>query len=144
MPFVFVRRPPNLNRIVILSPQENGLMPLVFAESEVTAAGISYADHTGSSYQYPNRYRRAIQPGERFVYYKGRRRRDGTRATQIYFGTGVVGRSEVDSGHPDRLICEVLDYHPFSKPVPFKDEGGMYFESGADRRGYFQPGVRTI
>jgi hypothetical protein len=119
-------------------------MPLVFAESEITAAGISYADRTGVSYQYPSRYRRGIQPGERFVYFKGRRRQDGTRAPQVYFGSGVVGRTEADPGQPDRFVCEVLDYHAFPRPVPFKDASGKYLESGADRRGYFQPGVRTI
>ncbi|TMQ06651.1 MAG: DUF3883 domain-containing protein [Deltaproteobacteria bacterium] len=119
-------------------------MALVFAESEVTAAGILYADRTGISYQYPTRYRRLIQPGERFVYYKGRRRHDGSRAPQVYFGTGVVGTSEPDAAAPDRLSCEILDYHAFLKPVPFKDASGQYFETSADRRGYFQPGVRKI
>jgi hypothetical protein len=119
-------------------------MPLVFAESEVTAAGIAYADRTGISYQYPRRYRRAIQPGERFVYYKGRRKHDGSRAPQVYFGAGVVGESKADPGQTDRFVCEILDYRAFPVPVPFKDAGGQYLESGGHRRGYFQPGVRTI
>ena len=119
-------------------------MPLVLAESEVTAAGISYEDRTGVSYQYPSRYRRAIQPGERFVYYKGRRTLDGGRVGQIYFGAGVVGRCEADAKQPDRFTCEILDYRAFSAPVPFKDARGEYLESGAVRRGYFQPGVRAI
>jgi hypothetical protein len=119
-------------------------MALIFAESEVTAAGIRYADRTSISYQYPIRYRRLIQPGERFVYYKGRRRHDGSRAPQVYFGTEVVGTFGPDPATPDRVICEILDYRAFLKPVPFKDASGKYFETSADRRGYFQPGVRTI
>ena len=44
-------------------------MPLVFGESEATAAGITYEDRTGVSYQYPRNYRRIIKPGEQFVYF---------------------------------------------------------------------------
>ena len=119
-------------------------MPLVFAENEATESGISYDDRTGVSYQYPARYRRIIQSGERFVYYKGRKSRDGARVPQVYFGAGVVGAIQPDPGRPDCFMCEVLDYRPFSKPITFKDARGEYFESGANRRGYFQPGVRII
>ncbi len=119
-------------------------MPLVFAESEATAAGIMYEDRTGVSYQYPKSYRRIIQPGEQFVYYRGRRKRGGGSAPQVYFGTGVVGDTAPDPNRPDRFTCEILDYRAFPMPVPFKNAGGDYLETGADRRGYFQPGVRVI
>ena len=52
-------------------------MPLVFAENEETESGITYEDRTGIAYQYPPMYQRMIRPGERFVYYKGRRTRGG-------------------------------------------------------------------
>src|SRR5688500_9112137 len=110
-------------------------MPLVFAENEATESGISYDDRTGISYQYPARYRRVIQPGERFVYYRGRRSKSGSRIPQVYFGCGVVGDISPDEG---RFLCEVLDYKPFAVPISFKDANGNYFESGASRRGYFQ------
>jgi len=119
-------------------------MPLVFAESEATAAGITYEDRTGVSYQYPRSYRRILQPGEQFVYYRGRRKRGGGTAPQVYFGTGVVGAAAPDRDRSDRFTCEILDYRAFPVPVPFKDASGRYLESGADRRGYFQPGVRVI
>ena len=119
-------------------------MPLVFAESERTASGITYNDHTGVLYQYPKRYRRIIRAGELFVYYRGRRRRGGGQLLQIYFGAGVVGRVMVDPNTDGRLICEIVDYLAFAEPVPFKDERGLYLETGAESRGYFQPGVRVI
>lgn len=119
-------------------------MPLIFAENEATESGISYDDRTGISYQYPGRYRGVIQSGERFVYYRGRRTKDGRRMPQVYFGSGVVGITFRDPNQPDRYICEVLDYRAFPAPVPFKNTLGEYLETGADRRGYFQPGVRAI
>ena len=119
-------------------------MPLVFAENEATESGISYDDRTGISYQYPGRYRRVIQSGERFIYYRGRRTKVGRRMPQIYFGSGGVGNTFRDPNQPDRLMCEVLDYRAFSVPIPFKNARGEYLETGADRRGYFQPGVRVI
>lgn len=119
-------------------------MPLVFAENEETESGITYEDRTGISYQYPKMYTRMIRPGERFVYYRGRKRRGGGRALQVYFGAGVVGKVQPDPNHEDRLVCDVLDYWTFPTPVPFKDKDGVYFESGAERRGYFQRGVRVV
>jgi hypothetical protein len=116
----------------------------VLAENEATESGITYDDRTGVSYQYPKAYRRAIQPGERFVYYRGRKKRGAGRWPQVYFGTGIVGAISDDSHEPTRLVCEVLDYEPFLAPVPFKDANGTYLEAGATRRGYFQRGVRRI
>lgn len=119
-------------------------MPLIFAENEETESGITYEDRTGVSYQYPRMYRRIIQPGERFVYYRGRRKRGGGRGPQVYFGTGVVGEIRRDPSAQGRFLCDILDYRPFQSPVRFKDENGGYYESGAERRGYFQRGVRVI
>jgi hypothetical protein len=119
-------------------------MPLVLAENEATESGISYEDRTGISYQYPGRYRRTLQPGERFIYYRGRRTKDGRRMPQVYFGSGVVGATIRDANQPNRFTCEVLDYYAFRAPVPFKNARDEYLETGANRRGYFQPGVRVI
>jgi len=119
-------------------------MPLVFAENEETESGITYEDRTGIAYQYPPMYQRLICPGERFVYYKGRRTRGGGRAPQVYFGTGIVGEVRSDPAQTNRLVCDVLDFIPFLQPVPFKDRGGDYLETGAGRRGYFQRGVREV
>ena len=119
-------------------------MPLVLTDNEATESGIDYDNRTGVSYQYPKAYRHIIQPGERFVYYRGRRRHGGGRQPQIYFGSGIVGSIRDDAGYPNRMLCEILDYEPFQMPVAFKDDRGTYLESGADRRGYFQRGVRRI
>ena len=119
-------------------------MPLVFAENEETESGITYQDRTGVSYQYPRAYRRIIRSGERFVYYKGRRKRGGGRAPQVYFGVGLVGPTAPDPSRQDHFVCEILDYRAFLVAVPFRDPAGAYLESGGARRGYFQRGVRSI
>jgi hypothetical protein len=119
-------------------------MPLVLTENEENESDITYADRTGISYQYPRMYQRIIQAGERFVYYRGRRQRGGGRAPQVYFGVGVVGEIQPDPEADGRLVCSILDYRPFAVPVPFKDGNGEYFEYGAERRGYFQRGVRGL
>ena len=119
-------------------------MPLVFAENEATESGITYDDRTGVSYQYPRMYRRLVQPGERFLYYRGRKRRGGGRAPQVYFGMGIVGSIQTDAHDTTRLRCDILQYRAFSNAVPFKDSSGRYLEDGGIRRGYFQRGVRRI
>jgi len=119
-------------------------MPLVFTQNEVSLSEIDYADDLGKSYEYPSRYRKLIQVGERFVYYRGRRRADGSSQTPSYLGIGTVGEiREVG----DRLRCTVEHYQPFKNPVPFK-LGGVYREPEANERSavgfYFQVGVRPI
>jgi hypothetical protein len=120
-------------------------MPLVFAQNEVNVSDNSYADVLGESYEYPARYRNAIQPGERFVYYRGGRRTTGSREVPVYLGAGTVGDvTEVG----DRFRCTIHNYTPFEDPVPFKDADGKYLEPEANNRKavgfYFEPGVRTI
>jgi hypothetical protein len=119
-------------------------MPLVLTENEATESGITYEDRTGVSYQYPIMYRRAVQPGERFIYYRGRGRKDGRRGPQVYFGTGVIGDIVSNPAIPGRLICRILDYRAFATPIPFKSAPDGYLELAGKRRGYFQRGVRTI
>jgi Protein NO VEIN, C-terminal len=119
-------------------------MPVVLSESEATESGIRYEDRTGLSYQFPKAYRRKVQPGERFVYYRGRRKIGGGTGPYVYFGTGIIGAVRPDLNHENRLTCDILDYQAFPSPVPFKDENARYLETGAARRGFFQSGVRTI
>ncbi len=119
-------------------------MALVFASNEASESGLKYDDRTGVAYEFPGaRYRKLVQPGERFVYYRGRRRSDGTRQRQVYFGTGVVGKI-APSMRAGCLVCEVLDFHEFVEPVPFRRTDGSHLEPEGQRRGYFQPGVRII
>lgn len=116
---------------------------LVLAMNDSSESSIKYADIPYVSYEYPSRYRKRIQPGRRFVYYRGRRRAGGGRQPQVYLGAGIVGDIR-ESDKPDRLVCQVLDGEEFVVPLPFKDEHGLYLEPGASRRGYFQQGVREI
>ena len=119
-------------------------MPLVFTQNDVSVADIDYADVLGKVYEYPARYRKLIQPGERFVYYRGRRRADGSSQTPSYLGCGTVGKITEIS---DRFRCTIENYQEFKNPVPFK-EGDTYREPEANQRKaigfYFQVGVRPI
>lgn len=117
-------------------------MPLVFAENELSESDIRYADRTGISYEFPKIYRRMVLSGERFVYYRGRRKLGGGRQPQVYFGTGTVGAVNTATDG-ERLECDIQDYLAFSQPIPFK-KANRYFENGGIRRGYFQRGVRKI
>lgn len=119
-------------------------MPLVLAGNERSESGIRYADRTGVSYQFPKMYRGLIQPGERFVYYRGRGKIGGGRQLQVYFGVGLIGHVGFDPSNENRMLCDILDYRPFAAPVPFKRGATDYWETGAARRGYFQKGVRAI
>lgn len=119
------------------------VVPLVFTQNEVNLSGLEYADVVGEVYEFPARYRSAIQPGEQFVYYRGRRRVSGT-GPQEYFGTGIV--NEV-SAAGDLFRCSITNFQQFDPPVPFKD-GDRYREPEANNRAqvgfYFQVGVRPI
>ncbi len=118
-------------------------MPLVLATGAATESGHTYADVLGLVYEYPRRYRNLIQPGEVFVYYRGRRRDVGGTQPQVYLGCGTIGATSAGS-KPDRMRCEILSYTPFLDPVPFKKADGSHLEPGGSRRGYFQPGVRRV
>lgn len=107
-------------------------MPLVLVENERTAGGRfdHWADVTGVSYQFPNQYRNKVLPGETFVYYRGARRSGGKRGTPEYFGVGRIGEVREDPSNESdqpkakrRWYCEIKDYQPFAKPVPFKVDG---------------------
>jgi hypothetical protein len=119
-------------------------MPLVLTHNEVSLSELDYADVLGKVYEYPARYRTLIQPGERFVYYRGRRRADGSSQTPSYLGCGTVGKvTEIG----DRFRCAIEDYEEFNPPVFFK-HGNTYREPDANHRKavgfYFQVGVRRI
>jgi hypothetical protein len=116
---------------------------LVFAMNDSSESSIEYADIAFEAYEYPAQYRKKIQPGRPFVYYRGRRRVGGGRQPQVYLGTGIVGDIR-ESATPGRLICQVLDPDEFVEPLPFKNDDGTYLEPGGSRSGYFQQGVREI
>src|SRR4051794_8115852 len=103
-------------------------MPLVFAMNEATESGHAYEDVPYQSYEYPAMYRSAIVPGERFVYYRGRRMRGGGRQLQVYLGAGVVGEIR-PSANTGRLVCDVYG-EEFDMPLPFRAADGTPLEPG--------------
>jgi hypothetical protein len=117
-------------------------MPLVFTQNEVNLSEHAYADVLGETYEYPSQYR--IQPGEQFVYYRGRRRASGRSATPSYLGVGIVSEVSVIG---DRFRCSITNFRPFTPPLPFKT-GDSYLEPEANTRTavgfYFQTGVRRL
>lgn len=119
-------------------------MPLIFAENEASESDIRYTDKTGVQYQFPRMYRTKVLSGERFIYYRGRKKASGSRQPQVYFGTGIVGDVRDDVDHPNRMLAEILDYTPFPMPLFFKNTLEEYYEVGGSRRGYFQQGVRRV
>ena len=111
--------------------------------NDSSESSIEYADVPYVSYEYPARYRKRIQPGRRFVYYRGRRRASGGRQPQVYLGTGIIGDIR-ESATGGRLVCQILDGEEFLEPLLFKDEVGTHLEPDGSRSGYFQQGVREI
>jgi hypothetical protein len=118
-------------------------VPLVLAMNESSESGIEYQDIPYFSYEYPSRYRKRVQPGTPFVYYRGRRKPGGGRQPQVYLGTGVIGEIR-PSETVGRFVCEIEDGEPFVSPLPFKSEDGEPLEPGGTRSGYYVEGVRVV
>lgn len=117
-------------------------MPLVLATGAATESGHAYADVLGEEYEYPRSYRKSMNVGELFVYYRGRRIYGGGTRPQVYLGCGTVGPSRpIADG--ERLVCTIDDFALFEPAVPFRDADG-YLEPGGTRRGYYQRGVRRV
>lgn len=122
-------------------------MPLVLTQNEQSAAAVVYDDRLGTSYEFPTKYQKLVQPGEPFVYYRGKRSATGGTQVPHYFGAGVIGA--VTPTGDGRLRCTVKNYQAFSVNVPLKRDG-RYMEPGANGRPskevglHFRTGVRTI
>ena len=124
-------------------------MPLVLASNEVNVSDkYRWKDITGVQYHFPNSYRKLVKPGQRFLYYRGVRRADGTRKAAEYFGQGIVGtvwRDETISENTPKAkwawYCSIDDYRTFPAPVPAKVDG-EYWEK-IPRNGW-RNGVRRI
>lgn len=119
-------------------------MPLVFTQNEINLADVEYGDVLGELYEFPSQYINIVKPGEQFVYYRGKRRADGSIGTPNYFGTGIVGAVNTVG---ERYQCSITNYQPFDPPVPFRI-GDLYLEPTANTRKavgfYFQQGVRKL
>jgi hypothetical protein len=109
----------------------------VLTQNEGYAGTVyDWKDVTGEHYQFPNQYRTRIVPGTRFVYYRGARRADGSRAVPEYFGTGVVGDVYLDvstsrlPAQHRKWNADIAEYIPFAHAVPFRNEQGVFMETG--------------
>lgn len=122
-------------------------MPLVLTQNEQSAADVEYADQLGVSYEFPAMYKNRIQPGEPFIYYRGKRKTGTGIQVPHYFGIGTVW--QVSPASKGKLRCVIEDYRAFDSAVPFKQDG-RYLEPGANERPsrlvgtFFQQGVRKI
>src|SRR5690349_11774001 len=110
-------------------------MPLILVQNEITVDSQyeHWKDIEGAQYHFPNQYIGKVKEGESFIYYRGSRRKGNIRETPEYFGFGKIGRVWLD---PDSNIhgpkskwhwfCELIDYVPFEKPVPFRIDGTTF------------------
>ena len=121
-------------------------MPVVLTTNEVVLnPEHAWNDITGVQYHYPNQYKNKIRTGEEFVYYRGVRRKDGTRGEAEYFGRGRIGAIRPDpategSSRPS-WFCDIEDYEPFLTPVPAKPNG-MFLETIPQNA--WRNGVRSL
>jgi hypothetical protein len=125
-------------------------MPLVLAENERTIGGLydSWQDTTGREYHFPNVYRRKVEAGDWFVYYRGVRTLTGRRPNPEYFGMGRITDVWRDAAIPEtapkrgwRWFCSISDYVPFPEPVSWKRNGELFEQIKQNR---FRDGVRSI
>jgi hypothetical protein len=124
-------------------------MPLILVQNELTVGGKydHWQDNEGVLYHYPNKYVNKITEGELFIYYRGKLRLNNRSAIPEYFGFGRIGKTYIDpttsDGKPKdyQWFCEILDYIPFIRPVPFKI-AGVHFENISSN--LWRDGVRNI
>lgn len=125
---------------------------LVLTENELYAGqDFGWKDQTGEQYQFPNRYKSLVVPGETFVYYRGKRRSDGP-AVPEYYGHGVIGQVQLSPGSEGvpagkrKWTAQIAHWAPFDEPVPFRTDDGTYIETGTDtvHWNYWRDGVRKI
>ena len=120
-------------------------MPLRLTANDRSLSGHQYDDVVGVRYEFPSRYRGMVREGERFVYYRGRRRADGTASPQVYLGVGMIGEVRTSTADTKLRVCNIEDWEPFPEPVGFKDASGSHYEPGAVQGGlYWRQGVKVI
>lgn len=99
----------------------DGAATLVLTQNEVHREGPVYADRAGVQYEFPSQYRRRINEGDQFVYYRGRRGTPTGQRPHVYVGVGVVGAI---TDLPDRMhVAEIACYEPFYEPVDARPDG---------------------
>ncbi|MDD5529716.1 MAG: sensor histidine kinase [bacterium] len=78
-----------------------------------------YNDFTGKFYHFPKKYLNFLsKPNIEFVYYEPRKNGKGE-----YYGYGKIKKAPFeDKREPDFYFVEIIDFKPFSVPVPFENE----------------------
>lgn len=121
-------------------------MAIVLTSNEVVInPEHAWKDIEGVQYHYPNQYKNLIKSGERFIYYRGVRRKGGRRARAEYFGAGTIGEITSDpqtvrQARPS-WFCSIEDYKPFPTPISAKVDGA-FFEHIASNM--WRNGVRPL
>ena len=123
------------------------IMPLILTQNEVTVNDAhDWNDIEGEQYHYPTKYRNKVIEGERFVYYQGVNRANGTKGEAHYFGTARIGSIYQDPA-PERQrggkiawFCTIEEYERFPEPVSAKVDG-IHREQGP--KNLFRDGVRV-
>jgi hypothetical protein len=88
--------------------------------------GSTYADLIGVQYHFPRKYFNFLTlPNSQFIYYEPKKAGKGE-----YFGYGEIGRVTPDPDDPNQFFAEILNYFPFTTPVPASDEYGNLREGG--------------
>lgn len=99
-------------------------MPLVLVHNDVVAnPAHQWDDVEGVHYHYPSKYRRKIEIGEPFVYYRGVHRAGGKRGPAEYVGAGRIGQVWPDPVRANAWYCAIVDYQRFAAPVAAKVDG---------------------
>jgi hypothetical protein len=95
-------------------------------------------------------YKNKVTTGARVIYYKGQLKNKSLMYQRLsdkahYFGIATIGQIEKDTKIQGRWNAEILDYIPFERAVPVKDENDVYFEYKANLyNNRFGQGVRFI
>ncbi len=118
----------------------------------ITENDISkWSDKTGEIYHFPSRYLKYLQPGTKVIYYIGKMIDSKFADRRLsrdphYFGYATIGNSYPDSQSPKNdYFCEIENYIPFSKAVPFKiNDEPIEVIPESRQNNYWRDGVRGI
>lgn len=85
-------------------------------------------DETGVRYNFPKNYKGKLQPGTKFIYYKGKLQNEQYRNKResvdpYYFGVGVVGEIYPNENKKNEYYSDLLAYEEFESSVPAKIDG---------------------
>ena len=119
---------------------------VILAENDIS----DWADETGQVYHFPRKYYSLIQPGTKFIYYKGKIRDKSFQSERLsdephYFGTGIIEEIIEDKNNQKlqrAYFAKIINYKQFLLPVNFK-VGEEYLEA-VEQKNHFRDAVRPI